>query len=523
MPILTPEKIIGKKQSLFAIAAGPMVTLSLAPFNFWPLGIVAALLLALALQKSTPQQAAWRGWLFGFALFGSGTSWVYVSINVYGNAPVPLAIALTTLFSMGLALFFLLTCWAYRRFLSDTLFANTAGFATFWILCEWLRSWFLTGFPWLFLGHAHTDSPLTGLAPVTGVLGISFIIAFTGSLIAQIIVQKSDKHPPVETGISLQNITLICLALWLISWALQFIQWTEKNGAPIRIAMVQPATEQELKWNRSYYHKTLNTLIDMSAPLWSTADIVIWPEAAIPNYLDNAKNFVDEAAEKARLNNTSLITGIPSRSEPDENNPLGQSFNSVIAIGNGSGIYHKQNLVPFGEYVPLQDWLRGLIEFFDLPMSNFSRGPANQAPLQINIDSRDITLSPFLCYEIVYGDLVAKSRADILLTLSNDTWFGKSIGPDQHLQIARLRAIENGRELIRATNSGISVITDAHGNITAQLPQFSQQTLIGNVQPRTGLTPYAYVGSWPMLLAATILIIITRQRKITPALPTNPQ
>ena len=500
-----PGKFEKLKNNGLALLAGVLVTLSLAPFSIWPLGIAAATLLALSLHNSTPLQAAWRGWLFGVALFGSGTSWVYVSIHVYGNAPVPLAIALTTIFSMGLALFFLFTCWAYRRFQTDNLFTHSAGFATFWILCEWLRSWFLTGFPWLFLGHAHNDSPLSGLAPITGVLGISFIVAFSGAVIAQFIVQRSNKNPAPN------KLVATAIALWLASWALQFIDWTEKKGEPITVAMVQPATPQQLKWNRSYYQKTLNTLTEMSAPLWGNANIVIWPEAAIPNYLDNAQEFVDAVDAHAKQNNTSLITGIPSRSEPDENNPFGESFNSVIAVGNGSGIYHKQNLVPFGEYVPLQYWLRGLIEFFDLPMSNFARGPAGQTPLSININDRTISLSPYLCYEIVYGDLVAKSRADILLTLSNDTWFGSSIGPDQHLQIAQLRAIENGRELIRATNSGITVITDERGAITAKIPQFSQQTLIGSVQPRSGLTPYAQFGSWPVLLVALIIIIIGRR------------
>lgn len=489
------------KPHWLAIAGGLLLTLSLAPFNIWPLGIVSATCLALALHRSTPAQAAWRGWLFGTALFGSGTSWVYVSIHVYGNAPVPLAVALTSVFSMGLALFFTFTCWLYRRVLPDTLFANTAGFALFWIICEWLRSWFLTGFPWLFLGHAHHDSPLTGLAPVSGVLGISFIVAFSGAVFAALLIHR-------------RIFTTLCattLALWLISWSLQWLEWSEKQGEPIRVSMVQPATPQQLKWNHRYYQQTLNTLVTMSAPLWSKSDLLIWPEAAIPNYLDNARNFVDTAAAHARENNSNLITGIPSRTKPDDEHPQGQSFNSVIAVGNGSGIYHKQNLVPFGEYVPLQKWLRGAIEFFDLPMSNFARGQAGQSPLQITVKNRQISLAPYLCYEIVYGDLVAKSRADILLTLSNDTWFGNSIGPDQHLQIARLRAIENGRELIRATNSGISVITDERGRITASMPQFSQQTLTATVQPRSGLTPYARFGSWPVLLGGLIVFIMARR------------
>lgn len=487
------------RENIFAITAGLFITLSLSPFNAWPLGIVAALLLSLSLNNSSTAQAAWRGWLFGTAMFGSGTSWVYVSIHTYGGASVPLAVGLTTIFSMGLALFTTFTCWTYRRYLTDSLFNNTAGFATFWILNEWLRSWFLTGFPWLFLGHGHVDSPLAGFAPITGVLGISFIVAFTGAVFAQLFSKKQLLIKPL----------LIVAGLWSAGIGLQFITWTQAEGEPINVALVQPATPQQLKWNRHYYHTTLNTLTSMSTPLWSKNAIVIWPEAAIPNYLDNAQSFVDEMAELAKNNNTSLITGIPYRTEPDEEHPLGESFNSVIAVGNGSGLYSKQNLVPFGEYVPLQSMLRGVIEFFDLPMSNFARGAAGQSPLTITANNRQITLAPYLCYEIVYGDLVAKSRANILLTLSNDTWFGSSIGPDQHLQIARLRAREIERPLIRATNSGITALTDEHGTITTQIPQFTQQILTGSVQPRTGLTPYARFASWPMIAIGFVILCIS--------------
>ena len=176
--------------------------------------------------------------------------------------------------------------------------------------------------------------------------------------------------------------------------------------------------------------------------------------------------------------------------------------------GADSGLYHKRHLVPFGEYVPLEGLLRGLIAFFDLPMSSFSSGPADQPPLSV----QGLRIAPFICYEIVYADLVAAAlpEADVLLTISNDTWFGTSAGPLQHLQMARMRAVENGRPLIRSTNNGVSALVDHHGNILARGKQFTREVIRGEIQPAEGLTPFARFGSTPILLLLGLIMVILR-------------
>lgn len=268
------------------------------------------------------------------------------------------------------------------------------------------------------------------------------------------------------------------------------------------MALVQANIPQSVKWDEARFESTLALYRDLSAPLWSKAQIVIWSEAAIPAFYDNVRDYFESEAALAEPYQGTLISGVPYREPPTPAKPGGGVFNSAVALGNGGGVYHKQHLVPFGEYVPLESWLRGLIKFFDMPMSDFSAGPAGQAPLRAGA----ITLAPFLCYEIVYPDLVRLGRADVLLTLSNDAWFGHSLGPLQHLQMAQMRALENGRPLIRATSNGVTALIDAQGRITARIPQFEQAVLEGSVQPMTGATPFSRTGSRPILLLCALLI-----------------
>ena len=160
--------------------------------------------------------------------------------------------------------------------------------------------------------------------------------------------------------------------------------------------------------------------------------------------------------------------------------------------------------MPFGEYVPLQELLRGLIAFFNLPMSDFARGEPGQALLQ----AKGFSIAPFICYEVVYPEFAASlaAQSDILLTVSNDAWFGRSIGPLQHLQMAQMRALEAGRWMIRSTNNGVTVLIDPQGRISEHMPAFEQATLYGEVTPMQGLTPYLQWRSWPLIVLCTVLL-----------------
>ena len=478
---LNPRRVLW-----LAPLAGALVTLSLAPFNLWPAGILSCALYSYLLCTCSPGQALWRGWLFGLGLFGSGVSWVYVSIHVHGNASVPLALALTAVFCAALALLHSLFAWCYACLVRPLPGGMLAGFPALWVLFEWLRDWLLTGFPWLYLGYAHLDTWISGWAPVTGVFGLSFICALTGACL--FLAWRS------PAAVARSTYAVIVITLWGGGAVLKPTQWVARaSEEPLQVAIIQPNVAQEQKWDRRYYQSIIEQLAQATDPQVGK-DIVVWPESAVPNFYQRARDFLDPLAARAEAAGTTVISGIPYR-------PPGSRdyYNSMVALGYGQGAYHKQRLVPFGEYVPLEDWLRGTIEFFALPMSAFSQGPARQQPLRAGA----YRVAPFVCYEIAYASLVAEQArdTDLLVTVSNDTWFGNSIGPLQHLQIARMRGRENGRYVLRATNNGVSAIIDHQGRIIARTERFQQQTLVGEAEVMLGETPFGSFGNTPIITA----------------------
>lgn len=475
---------------LLAPLAGCLVTLSLAPFSLWPAAVFGCAIYAYLLASCSVRQAVFRGWLFGLGLFGSGVSWVYVSIHTHGNASVPLAVALTALFCAALALLHALEAFIYARIIRPLPGGMLLGFAALWVLGEWFRSWFLTGFPWLYLGYAHVDTWLAGWAPITGVYGLSFAVAFSASCL--FLAWRSRQTA------TLLSYGVLLATLWGGGLVLRPIEWVAPaSELPISVALYQPNIPLAKKWDRSAYPDILRQHERSLVPMLSQ-DLIIWPESAIPRVYDRSREFFDAISRRANLSDTTLISGVPTR---DASN---RYYNSIIAIGQGSGQYDKQRLVPFGEYVPLENWLRGLIDFFDLPMSSFSKGSAKQEPLQAG----NYRVAPLICYEVVYPELTARSarRAELLVTISNDSWFGDSIGPLQHLQMARMRALENGRYVLRGTNNGVSAIINHRGQIVMQSEQFVETTIVGDAQVMLGNTPFTSFGSLPLLIALWLLL-----------------
>ena len=478
---------------VLAPAAGALITLSLAPFNLWPTGILSCALYSYLLCTCTSAQAVWRGWLFGLGLFGSGISWVYVSIHVHGNASVPLAITLTVLFCAALALLHALFAWCYVKLVRPLPGGMLGGFPALWVLFEWSRDWLLTGFPWLYLGYAHIGTTISGWAPITGVFGLSFICAITGSCL---FLAWRSRQPVACT-----TYAVIIITLWGGGAILKPTQWVARaSEEPLQVALVQPNVAQENKWDRAYYRPILEQFTRMTTPLIGK-DIVIWPESAIPNYYQNVQGFLAPLAEQAKDAQTTLIAGMPYQPAASE-----KYYNGIVSLGYGRGEYLKQRLVPFGEYIPLEAQLRGLIEFFDLPMSGFSPGPQGQALLRAGA----FRVAPFICYEIVYGGLVGKAarEADLLVTISNDTWFGNSIGPWQHLQIAQMRGRENGRYVLRATNNGVSAIIDHQGRLLKHSRQFQEEILTGEAEVMLGNTPFGSFGNMPILAGCAGMLLL---------------
>ncbi|MDN6180475.1 MAG: apolipoprotein N-acyltransferase [Halomonas subglaciescola] len=471
-------------QLLAALIAGVLTTLTASPFELWWLGPVAAGLMYAGVHALTPGQAALKGWLYGVGLFASGTSWVYVSIHDYGYTGMPLAVFLTALFVGVLALFFALTLWLYRRFITPRL--ACLSFAGVWVLGEVLRTYLFTGFPWLLLGSGYVDSPLADWAPVGGVYLLSLLVALSGTLLAEALLRRRVwALAPLA-------------AIWLVPLALP-AQWTKPaSDTPTRVALLQGNLSQLTKWTPEGQRQAANTYATLTQRVEGDVDLIIWPETALPMAEGNARAVLSRVQANLAPD-TALMTGIVQR------NSAGQYFNSVVGVGNVEGNYQKEHLVPFGEYLPLESVLRGAIDFFDLPMSTFTQGEQQQTPMQ----AAGIAMGNAICYEIIYPQLVAQRarHSGALITVSNDTWFGGSIGPHQHLQMARLRALENGRYVLRATSNGITAIIDPRGHVDARTPQFETATLTGEFYAMEGLTPFTRLGSWPAWLLAGVLVL----------------
>jgi len=524
------------KACLLAALLGVLLPLSMAPFHWWALGLLSTAGFAAMVcgPQSTPgfRVRLLRSLSFGLGVYGVGASWIFVSIHDYGDASIALSLLLITPFIFFLALLLATPFVLLGRTLTppSNLLSTHHGlalvmliiFPSIWTIGEWFRGWVFSGFPWLYLGYGHTDTWLSGWAPIVGVLGVSWITAFCGALLAFLFMLKlpikaNNVRPKTGVGVAIAAL-LPATLFWLGGAYLQTVSWTQPSGNPLSIGLVQPALPLSLKWD-PYKLPAIFEQYRADTESLLHNDLVIWPESAIPRFQHEVMGYLDSVAAAANETQTALITGIPTaetndRQNSEPGNYYSKYYNSVIGLGMASGVYHKQHLVPFGEYVPFEKWLRGTIAFFDLPMSAFNSGPAEQ-PL---ITAKGAIIATAICYEIAYAELVRKSatHANLILTLSNDTWFGKSIGPKQHFQIARMRAIENEKPLIRATNDGISALIDYDGRVTAVSPSFQRTTLEGTLEPRTGLTPFGRAGSYPILLLSFIVIVIALYRTRRP-------
>ncbi|MNH02003.1 Apolipoprotein N-acyltransferase [compost metagenome] len=416
-------------------------------------------------------------------------------MNTYGGASPLLAIVLLLAFFAALAWFFALPTWLWARWLrrNEAPLADALCFAALWLLQEAFRGWFLTGFPWLYAGYSQLDGPLAGLAPLGGVWLISFTLALTAALLCNL-------HRLRTRPSFLAVASVLLLAPWVLGLALKGHAWTIPAGDPLKVAAIQGNVEQDLKWDPAHIDAQLALYRDLSFSS-RPVDLLVWPETAVPVLKDQAQGYIDVMGRFAAERHSALITGVPVREEVHHQR---RYYNGITVTGEGDGTYLKQKLVPFGEYVPLQDVLRGAIEFFNLPMSDFARGPEDQPLLQ----AKGYQIAPYICYEVVYPEFAAglAARSDLLLTISNDTWFGKSIGPLQHLQMAQMRALEAGRWMIRATNNGVTALIDPFGRITTQIPQFQQAVLYGEVVPMQQLTPYLQWRSWPLAIVCALLL-----------------
>lgn len=483
---------------LIALLAGAGLPLAFAPLSLFPLAVIFPAVLFWLWLDASPKQAARLGFAFGMGLFGVGVSWVYVAIHVFGHTMAPVAAFMTLLFVAFLALLPALQGYtsarllnAYRQHQRYEWFALLLILPTVWTLFEWLRGWLLTGFPWLNLGYSHIDSPLVGAAPWLGVYGMTWLSALSSGLLVLIVRQQTWR---IKAG-------AILVGVWLGVFMLGQVAWTKPVDKPITVSIVQGNVPQITKWDPKMIQFRLDTYADLTRKHWDS-DLIFWPENSISVfYHDIKENYFAPLVAEAKASNTELIVGLPYM---DLETKL--YYSSLVSMGKTPGVYHKRHLVPFGEYVPLGFLIRGLVNFFNLPMSSFSAGEKQQTILR----AAGQPLAPSICYEDTFGEEVIDflPEATLLINGSNNAWYGDSLAAHQHLQIARMRTVETGRMLIRATTNGISAFVDHRGKIISKSPQFETFVLTGEVQPRSGATPYVRFGNYPVAISLLLILAL---------------
>ncbi|WP_416305021.1 apolipoprotein N-acyltransferase [Neptunicella sp. SCSIO 80796] len=492
---------------LLALLCGVSLTLSYAPFSQWYLMPMALSLFCWLLNRHDIKRG-WLGWWFGLGWFGAGISWVHVSIAQYGGLPIVLSLGMMLLLCGYLAIYPALFGKLLQRFFQPRYWPLAAP--ALWLLCEGLRGWVLTGFPWLSLGYSQIDGPLAGWIPVIGEVGVSALLIMLASSAAIWLPHK--RYIPVAA------LWLTCLFGGLV---LNQVDWANSYKPAVKISMVQGNIHQSMRWVPEQDWPTMMKYRHITDGLWDS-DIVIWPEAAIPKLEPLALDYLHDLDSAAAQNHTGLITGILNY-----HFETSEAYNGIISLGSidrqdeqgqyrydHANRYAKHHLLPIGEFIPLEKWLRGLAPIFDLPMSSFSRGDY----LQTNLQSNGYHLAPALCYEIVLPEQIRDNLhadTDFILTLSNDAWFGDSHGPHQHLEIARVRAKEFALPVLRATNNGISAFIDHQGNIISKAPQFVETSLSAEVENVISNTPYRRFGNWIIwlicLAGLAVALVLKRQ------------
>ena len=480
---------------------GASMVCAFAPSSYWWLTFICPAVLYSSISNQTVRTASLLDFLFGLFFFGFGVPWTFNSIHEFGHAPLFLSAVLAGLLVIILSLF--PACVAglmvYLQPQKHFELYSAITFACLWVVFEWIRGWIFTGFPWLLVGHVHHTGPLQGVLPVFGSYGASWVTILLGSFLSIVLFAKVKQKIIASIAIS-----VIAISLYVANQ----ITWTSAEDEALEVALVQGNISQEMKWDRSKHSFIMEKYLEMSKRHFD-ADIIVWPETAIPTYYSLVKDsFIQKVGQTAFENNLDYLIGVFTY-DSEEN----RVYNSVMTLGSELGFYQKQHLVPFGEYLPFRGIFTFLDRYIDLPMADISSGEGR--PL-VRLKGHPVGAS--ICYEAVYGNEViqAMPEAKFLVNVSNDAWFGDSLAPHQHLEITRSRAVETGRFMLRATNTGISAVIDPKGRILNKSVQFEDDVVRATISPYNGVTPYARWGNWGIIcIICSFLAGILILRRLT--------
>ncbi len=489
-------------QALFMLCIGALLTFSYAPYNVTWLPFLCCTLFFLCIIHCKPKHKVTLGFCFALGWFTAGLSWVHISIHSFGGLPLIFSLALMLLLALYLSVYPTITVWVLNKINVNYWFFVLP---LLWYVTEYLRSTLFTGFPWLSIGYTQVEGPLAAWIPILGETGVAVLVVWL-SLLLSLTITKVTK---VTKTLSLCLVLIISLMTMLISP----IEWVTSSNKSAEVAVIQGNIAQELRWVPEQDEPTMQRYQNLTSKLWHSTDIILWPEAAIPRIEPLAEPFLNELDNKAFDTNTGLLTGLL---DYDFDSRI--AFNNVVSLGKRHPAqkepeytyqdhyrFSKHHLLPIGEFVPFEQWLRKLAPIFDLPMSSFTRGDY----VQPNLVANGWHFVPAICFEIAFPRQIRANitrNTDALLTVSNDAWFKDSHGPHQHLQIAQMRALEFGLPVIRGTNNGVTAIISPTGVIEAQLPQFQPAVLTHTLKAYSGNTPYRQYGERPTVLFLIILL-----------------
>ena len=501
-------------RALLAFAGGAVGVAAFAPFHIWPLLIFSLVgLFALWFRAESKKQAALFGFCWGLGFFLVGVSWLYVSLHVYGNMPAPLAALAILLFCSYLSLFPMLAGVLVRRLHAQLpslpLVILLAVMPALFVMTEYLRGWFMSGFPWLIIGYSQTpagglgaplSAPLSGYAPVFGVFGLSWMIALSAGAAVACSLRLSN----LAISLSRQlGIVAAIAILWGIGIGMQRVDWSEPVDKPLKVALLQGNIEQTMKWREDQRASTLEAYLGMVKS--TQAKLIVLPETALPAFMDEVpRDYLDALKRHAEQNGGDLIVGVPFAQRLVPSAPLYTYYNSAVSLGvSPAQRYDKQHLVAFGEFMPPAfSWV---YEWLKIPLAGFTPGARDQASMRVSGHRVAINI----CYEDTFGDEIRRPLpdAELLVNVSNMAWYGHSLAADQHLQFSQMRALETSRWMLRATNTGVTAAINERGEIIKALPQFARGMLEIDAQARRGTTPFVRWGDWPVLSGIALILL----------------
>ena len=468
------------------VISGFLYTFAFAPIDF-KIGIFLSLTFFLyILSTSSRQSSLFKSFIYGVIVFSSGVSWIFNSIYYYGGEHLIISVIITLLFIVLLSVFFIPFGYFVNKDTNLDRFDTPILVASIWVLIEFIRSNIFGGFPWLLVGVSQTETIFDHIFPLFGSFMVSFIVVMISMMLVAVLSSKSKKN-------YLKLYSFGILLFYLLTSI--FNNFSIDAIKPLKITIVQPNINLGTKFNDIELDKIKKKYIEIFDN--KINKLVILPETAVPKIYQLDKDFYDLLRSNGELN---LISGVFNYDRG--NNKI---YNSIVVLNNSEVFYNKRHLVPFGEYTPLESIFSFISDILNIPMSNLSPGDFAQPEIKYN----DVILHPLVCYEVAYPSLIKISEDySLIINVSNDAWFGNSLAPYQHLQIAQTRALESRRPVIRAANTGISAVINKNGSILHKIDLNEEGFINADIYPSKGFTPYMYFGDYPVLMLIFSIILL---------------